>query len=1036
MMLLCFGAEKGGLRAFKVKRWDIIGGEEAAEWDAQDNSSAHDEKIYVAVRVRPLSDKEIAKNDLSDWECINNTTIIFKNSLQERSLLPSAYTFDRVFGFNSPTKHVYEEAAKKISLSVLSGINSTIFAYGQTGSGKTFTMRGITECAIADIYEYIDKHCERKFVLKFSAMEIYNEAVRDLLRSDNTSLRLLDDPERGTVVDKLTEVTLKDLRQLKELLSICEAQRQIGETSLNELSSRSHQILRLTVESEALHYLGAQCSSTLTASVNFVDLAGSERASQTLSAGTRLKEGCHINRSLLSLGTVIRKLSKGRNGHIPYRDSKLTRILQNALGGNARTAIICTMSPAHSHGEQSRNTLHFANCAKQVSTNAQVNVVMSEKALVKQLQKELARMESELKNIQSLSHSGAPKSALKEKELLIQKMDQEIRELKNQRDMAQSRVEDMLRSGSENQSSKSWSYVQNSDRGSWTDEYSASEASEVMDPHRLDVVSRASNSGRYEGFVATKTDDQFGNEEQFLFNNMSPRLDIDKYFGPDPCRGWEKMAQAMEIDPTRRNSFSRNSISRNTISRNSFSSASSPRNNVYSPRNNASSPRNNASSPRITGRSLSSSDFGGSDLSPKTDRTRNCEAILASVMKSTGREVVKENEKKNPLIEATNQEKLSGPKTLAALMRENSIRLSDARMQSINDSLCRDSSGRFSDAKAQSNNSDALSRQNSGRPSDVKTQSNSVALSRQNSRSSVTNKSLREEQIIGSPSRQLVEKKQEVTLKEVNIKPNKTVKHTDHDLEKPEESAEGKSKKEKTSSCSEETAAVKPKKEKKVSYPEESGEGKTKKEKTKKERRSSCPEEVAPSKGKTKETEQSASSGADWKIEFERRKREIIELWDACHIPLVHRSYFCLLFKGDPSDAVYMEVEHRRLSFLKAEGNTTKDEAPSSPKALHREREMLSRRMLKKLSTKEREALFQKWGIEVKSKQRRLQLCRKLWTDTTNMEHINESAAIVAKLAGLKEAGKAPKEMFGLSLVPKQTNSKSFSWRHPIPSII
>lgn len=184
-----------------------ISGEEAAEWDSHDNSNA--ERIYVAVRARPLNDREIARNDLSDWECINNTTIIFKNSLQERSMLPSAYTFgdvtpshtsvsfkprfhhishdtsflsDRVFGFNSPTKHVYDEAAKKIALSVLSGINceyiythtfiiykygvssatfwipaATIFAYGQTGSGKTFTMRGITECAIADIYDYIDK---------------------------------------------------------------------------------------------------------------------------------------------------------------------------------------------------------------------------------------------------------------------------------------------------------------------------------------------------------------------------------------------------------------------------------------------------------------------------------------------------------------------------------------------------------------------------------------------------------------------------------------------------------------------------------------------------------------------------------------------------------------------------------------------------------------------------------------------------------------------------------------------------------------
>ncbi|CAH9120333.1 unnamed protein product [Cuscuta europaea] len=385
-------------------------------------SSAHEEKIFVSIRVRPLNDREISRNDFADWECINNNTILLKNSQGERSSTPTAYQFDRVFGCECSTRQVYDEAAKKVFLSVLNGINSSIFAYGQTSSGKTFTMSGVTEYALQDIYEHIHKHNERKFVLKLSAIEIYNEVVRDLLSSDNTPLRLLDDPERGTVVEKLSEVTLTDQSHLNELLSMCEAQRQIGETSLNGMSSRSHQILRLTVESSAKQYSHSQNNSTLSAAVNFIDLAGSERASQTLSAGTRLKEGCHINRSLLTLGTVIRKLSKGRNGHIPYRDSKLTRILQNSLGGNARTAIICTMSPAHSHVEQSRNTLLFATCAKQVATKAQVNVVMSDKALVRQLQKELARLENELRAMKSRSTDENSALVLKEKEGVIEKV--------------------------------------------------------------------------------------------------------------------------------------------------------------------------------------------------------------------------------------------------------------------------------------------------------------------------------------------------------------------------------------------------------------------------------------------------------------------------------------------------------------------------------------------------------------------------------------------------------------------------------------
>lgn len=335
-----------------------------------------------------MSAKEVAKNEVVDWECINENTILFRNSLQERSMFPTAYAFDRVFGGDSQTRQVYEEGAKEIALSVVSGINSSIFAYGQTSSGKTYTMIGITEYTVADIYDYIKRHEERAFVLKFCAMEIYNESIRDLLSTDSTPLRVLDDPEKGTVVEKITEETLRDWAHLKELLSICEAQRRTGETSLNKTSSRSHQILRLTIESSAREFLGKGNSTKLAASVNFVDLAGSERAAQALSAGARLKEGCHINRSLLTLSTVIRKLSKGRHGHVNYRDSKLTRILQPCLGGNARTAIICTLSPARSHVEQSRNTLLFACCAKEVSTNAKVNVVMSDKALVKHLQKE------------------------------------------------------------------------------------------------------------------------------------------------------------------------------------------------------------------------------------------------------------------------------------------------------------------------------------------------------------------------------------------------------------------------------------------------------------------------------------------------------------------------------------------------------------------------------------------------------------------------------------------------------------------------
>ncbi|PSS02060.1 Kinesin-like protein [Actinidia chinensis var. chinensis] len=340
----------------------------------------------------------------------------------------------RVFDPTCSTYKVYKEGARDVALSALNGINATIFAYGQTSSGKTFTMRGITENAVKDIYEHIKSTPERDFVLRLSALEIYNETVVDLLNRESGPLQLLDDPEKGTIVEKLIEEVVNDGQHLKHLIGICEAQRQVGETALNDKSSRSHQLVRLTIESSLRENLG--CVQSFLASLNLVDLAGSERASQTNADGTRLKEWSHINRSLLTLTTVIRKLSDGkRNIHIPYRDSKLTRILQPSLGGNARTAIICTMSPALSHVEQSRNTLSFATSAKKVTNNAQIN--MANKKLVKHLQKEVARLEAELRSPEPSSYSCLT-TQLMEKDMKIQQMEREVKELKHQLELERS----------------------------------------------------------------------------------------------------------------------------------------------------------------------------------------------------------------------------------------------------------------------------------------------------------------------------------------------------------------------------------------------------------------------------------------------------------------------------------------------------------------------------------------------------------------------------------------------------------------------
>ncbi|KAG7944662.1 hypothetical protein I3843_15G114100 [Carya illinoinensis] len=402
-----------------------------------------EEKIVVTVRLRPLNKRELLAKDQVAWECIDDHTIVHKPPPQDRSAQPASFFFDKVFGPASLTDTVYEEGVKNVALSALMGINATIFAYGQTSSGKTYTMRGITEKAVNDIYRHIMNNPERDFTIKISGLEIYNENVRDLLNSESDrNLKLLDDPEKGTMVEKLVEEIATDDQHLRQLISICEAQRQVGETALNDNSSRSHQIIRLTIQSS--HRENSDCVRSFVASLNFVDLAGSERASQTHADGARLREGCHINLSLMTLTTVIRKLSIGkRTGHIPYRDSKLTRILQHSLGGNARTAIICTLSPALTHVEQSRNTLFFATRAKEVTNNAQVNMVVSDKQLVKHLQKQVARLEAELRT----------PDPSKERDFKIQQMEMEIEDLKRQRDLAQSQVDELHKKLQEDQQS-------------------------------------------------------------------------------------------------------------------------------------------------------------------------------------------------------------------------------------------------------------------------------------------------------------------------------------------------------------------------------------------------------------------------------------------------------------------------------------------------------------------------------------------------------------------------------------------------------
>ncbi|CAM6061067.1 unnamed protein product [Sphagnum tenellum] len=349
------------------------------------------EKISVTVRVRPLSKAEAAKG--SPWK------------------------LDRVFGSDATTLEIYEAHTKDIIGSAVQGFNGTVFAYGQTSSGKTYTMRGspqepgIIPLAVHEVFRNIQAVKTREFLLRVSYMEIYNEEINDLLAPEAQKLQIHENVERGIYVAGLREEIVVSPEQVLELMEFGENHRHVGETNMNVYSSRSHTIFRMVIESrdrsqdDPCGNNSLQVSDAVRVSVlNLVDLAGSERVAKSGAEGARLKEGTHINKSLMTLGTVINKLSEGiqkQGGHVPYRDSKLTRILQPALGGNAKTAIICNVTPALVHTDETKGTLYFASRANRVTNCAQVNEIMTDAALLKRQKKEIEELRTKLQE----SHS-------------------------------------------------------------------------------------------------------------------------------------------------------------------------------------------------------------------------------------------------------------------------------------------------------------------------------------------------------------------------------------------------------------------------------------------------------------------------------------------------------------------------------------------------------------------------------------------------------------------------------------------------------
>jgi kinesin family protein 3/17 len=308
---------------------------------------------------------------------------------------------------------VYLETAKPIVNSCIDGYNGTVFCYGQTGAGKTFTMegkdepkhlRGLIYNTFYHIFEHIETmSSEMEFLVRVSFLEIYNEELRDLIGKDRSAkLEIKESKDTGVYVKGLTSYVVKDGSQIDNVLQTGKKNRTVGATLMNAESSRSHSIFMITIETSEKSVVDGENHIKM-GKMSLVDLAGSERANKTGATGDRLKEGCKINLSLSALGNVISALVEGKGGHVPYRDSKLTRLLQDSLGGNTKTVMVANISPADFNYEETLSTLRYASRAKKIQNKPKVNEDPKD-AMLKAFQEEIKKLKEQLE----LASSGMP----------------------------------------------------------------------------------------------------------------------------------------------------------------------------------------------------------------------------------------------------------------------------------------------------------------------------------------------------------------------------------------------------------------------------------------------------------------------------------------------------------------------------------------------------------------------------------------------------------------------------------------------------
>lgn len=362
-----------------------------------EDHSSEISNILVFCRFRPPNEYEESHHKNISLEIYEDNTTL-KILPKEELSHPQEFSFDWIFPIKSSQDIVYKKSSKPIIKAVLEGFNGTVLAYGQTASGKTFTMtgldleskeqHGIIPRMVKTVFKHIQKAEENiEFILKISYCEIYMEKIRDLLNPGKNNLKIRENKTQGIFIEDMIEVSVASEEEIFDIMKLGGKNREVSATNMNAGSSRSHAIFILSVMQTNSIDL-----STKIGKLYLVDLAGSEKVGKTNVTGKHLEEAKKINTSLTMLGLVINALTDGKSTHIPYRDSKLTRVLQDSLGGNAKTSLIITCSPSLYNESETLSTLRFGFRAKSIKNKPKINHEYS----VAELKNLLAKVQEEL----------------------------------------------------------------------------------------------------------------------------------------------------------------------------------------------------------------------------------------------------------------------------------------------------------------------------------------------------------------------------------------------------------------------------------------------------------------------------------------------------------------------------------------------------------------------------------------------------------------------------------------------------------------